>query len=228
MWILLRVQLPSCLRVSTGPTGERQGCCYTGVHSATFTPLVKRFLRGVRRLKPPPWLVVVPWDLQVVLEGLSGLPFEPIDKIDIAHLSYKTAVLLALVSAKRSEDLCAFSIHLACMSLFPDDGLMELRPNPIFHPKVITSSYQSKVVRVRPFFPPPHASGEEEHLHRLCSVRSVRCYVDQTAGFRWSDQLFICLGDRNKGLPLSLQRLVHWVCLAIHMAYEAWGRSPPS
>lgn len=150
------------------------------------------------------------------------------DQAEICHLSHKTAILLALASAKRSGDLCALSIHPSCMSFSSGDGVMELWPNPAFQPKVINSSFRSRVIRVRPFCPPPHATGEEERRHCLCPVRAVRCYLARTAGFRRSDQLFVHFGAKDRGASLSSQRLAHWVCRAIRTAYEAQGLPAPS
>lgn len=203
---------------------------HVGFHdfSARNHPLVKRFLRGARRINPPSRRVTPAWELQVVLDGLSSPPFEPFDRADISHVSYKTAILLALASAKRSGDLCALSIHPSCMSFTSGDGLMELWPNPAFQPKVITSSFRSRAIRVRPFYPPPHGSPEEERLHCLCPIRAVRGYLARTAGFRRSDQLFVHFGARSRGDALSTQRLAHWVCQAIRVAYEVQGRPVPS
>ena len=42
------------------------------------------------------------WDLLVVLRALTGLPFEPLEKVDMKFVSLKTTLLLALMSAKRA------------------------------------------------------------------------------------------------------------------------------
>ncbi|XDV14501.1 hypothetical protein PO909_014743 [Leuciscus waleckii] len=58
--------------------------------------LVIRFLRGAKRLNPPRPPTVPIWDLSTVLEAMKGHPFEPLQEIDLKHLSFKTAFLLAL------------------------------------------------------------------------------------------------------------------------------------
>lgn len=65
-----------------------------------------------------------------------GPPFEPIDRVGIDCLSFKTAILLALASGMRAGYLCALSVLPSCMSL-PDGK--ELWPDPAFQPKVIVS-----------------------------------------------------------------------------------------
>lgn len=50
------------------------------------------------------------------------------------------------------------------MSIGEDKGLVELHSNPSFWPKVITFSFRLRVIRLRAFFPSPHANREEEGL----------------------------------------------------------------
>lgn len=84
---------------------------------------------------------------------------------------------------------------------------MELWPNPAFQPKVISSSFRSRVIRVRPFFPPPHVSTEDERRHRLCPVRMIRHYLSRSAslGGRTS-----CLSVSVLGTEVSLYLLNVW------------------
>lgn len=199
-----------------------------GRYSARSHPLIKRFLRGAYRVRPPPRQGVPPWDLQTVLDGLVGPPFEPLEQTEIRLLSFKTALLLALSSTKRVGDLCALSVHPSCMSFSQDGGLVHLWPNPAFRPKVITSDFRSRVIRIRALVTSADTSEEDVRLPLLCPVRALRCYIDRTAGFRKTDQLFVGFGARGHGDPLSSQRLAHWVRGGIVAAYEARGRPPPA
>ena len=65
-------------------------------------PLVKRFLRGARRVRPVSRMLTPRWDLPTVLRGLSRDFFKPLSQAPLDALSFKTALLLALVSAKRA------------------------------------------------------------------------------------------------------------------------------
>ena len=105
-----------------------------------------------------------------MLDGLTGPPFEPLDQADVVMLSIKTAFLLAMASAERAGDLCALSVHPSCMSISIERGALQLRPNPSFQPKVITSTFRSRVIRLRALCPPPHEDREGERLHTLCPV----------------------------------------------------------
>ncbi|KAK7877175.1 hypothetical protein WMY93_032120 [Mugilogobius chulae] len=84
--------------------------------------------------EPTPRSSAAPWELQVVLEGLSGPPFELLDRTELSCLSFKTFLMFA--SAKRARELCVLSIHPSCMSFSSDGGLEELWPNQAFQPRV--------------------------------------------------------------------------------------------
>ena len=77
------------------------------------------------------------------------------------------------------------------------------------------------------FHSPPFSSKEQERLNALCPVRALRVYVDRTAGFRKSEQLFVSCATSHLGKPLSKQRLSHWIVGAIAMAYNGMGLEPP-
>ena len=67
--------------------------------------------------------LVPPWDLAVVLEGLKGPQFEPLEGAD----SLSTLKILpALALAKRVSDIHALSVHPSCAQLSPGDVRMIL------------------------------------------------------------------------------------------------------
>ena len=131
-------------------------------------PYIKRFLKGCVRLRPVMRTVVPSWDLQLVLRALCWAPFEPLAQVPLKVLSMKTALLLALSSAKRVGDLCALSVSESCMSIAGDASRATLRPNAAFVPKVVSSAYRSRVIVLEGFSLPPHGNEEEERLHCLC------------------------------------------------------------
>ncbi|XP_059199216.1 uncharacterized protein LOC131979287 [Centropristis striata] len=196
--------------------------CHVGFGKLTVGqhPLVCRFMKGARRLLPVSRPLVPPWDLAVVLEGLRGPPFEPLEGADLKHVSLKAVLLLALASAKRVSDIHALSVHPSCTQFFPGDVRMTLRPNPVFVPKVVGSCSPIDLVAFA-------ASSGELRSHALCPVRAVRTYVDRTGGFRRSDQLFVSWASPHRGKPITKQRLSHWVVEAIALAYAGQGLQPP-
>ena len=90
------------------------------------------------------------WDLTLVLEALCETPFEPLNQIPLKMLSLKTALLLALTTAKRVSDLGALSTRPDCLAINGDLSRVVLRPNPAFMPKVIKSFYRSQTVEHPP------------------------------------------------------------------------------
>ena len=72
-------------------------------------------MAGVRWLRVPE-RHIPSWDLLVVLRALTGPPFEPLETVDIKFVSLKTALLLALTSAKRVGDMQALSVSPSCSS----------------------------------------------------------------------------------------------------------------
>ena len=91
-------------------------------------------LVGFDGLRPVSKQLARSWDLAAVLDALSHPPFEPLDQVDLKVLSLKTALLLALASAKRVSDIHAFSVHPDCLQFATGDARVVLRPNPAFIP----------------------------------------------------------------------------------------------
>ncbi|XP_056316727.1 LOW QUALITY PROTEIN: uncharacterized protein LOC130231264 [Danio aesculapii] len=203
--------------------------CHVGFEGVSVGrhPLICRFMKGVKRVRPAVKRLVPSWDLSLVLDALTRAPFEPLEDIPIKLISLKTALLLALVSAKRVGELHALSVHQACMDFSRDDDRVKLLPNPAFVPKVSDSAYNCSAIELHAFHSPPHLSAEESKLHTLCPVRALRLYVNRTRSFRRSDQLFVSWATRRKGEAVSSQRLSHWIVEAIELAYTSRGlRSP--
>lgn len=198
-----------------------------GEKSAGQHPLISRFMKGARRIRPVSKQMVPLWDLPIVLEALSQHPFEPIEAVSLKYLSLKTALLLALVTAKRVSDLHALSVSPSCLQFAPGLTKVSFRPNPAFVPKVMESAYRCPATELAAFHPPPFSSPEDQKLNALCPVRALQVYVERTAGFRTCDQLFVSWATPHIGKPLSRQRLSHWIVEAISVAYSSRGLQPP-
>ncbi len=78
-------------------------------------PLVARFIRGAKRLRPPTRATVPSWDLAIVLEGLVDTPFEPLESAPVRFLTLKMVFLTAITSLKRIGDLQALSVSPSCI-----------------------------------------------------------------------------------------------------------------
>ncbi len=97
-------------------------------------PLVTQFLRGVRRSYPMWKCLLLSRDLQVVLGALCLTPFEPMPSLNLQLLCLKTALSMAIVSAKQVSDLSALSVDPACLRFGDRDRVVCLLPDPAFQP----------------------------------------------------------------------------------------------
>ncbi|KAL0161520.1 hypothetical protein M9458_045245, partial [Cirrhinus mrigala] len=185
--------------------------------------LVVRFLKGSRRMNPSRPHTIPTWDLSTALRALKSPPFEPLSDADLKPLTLKTALLLALVSVKRIGDLQALSISPSCLEFGPGDSKVILKPRHGYVPKVPSTPFRAQVVMLSAL---PSSEGNQE-LSLLCPVRALRMYIERSAPFRQSDQLFVCFGGRNKGHPVTKQRLSRWIVDAITLAYSSLGLECP-
>ncbi len=183
---------------------------------------VIQFLRSARRMNPPHLCTVSPWDLPTVLRALKGLPYEPLQSSSLRVLSLKTTLLLALASVKRVGDLQALSVNPVCLEFGPNDSKVVLKPRLGYVPKVLSTPFRAQVITLSAFFPP---TGSLESL--LCPVRSLRIYIERSASYRKSEQLFVGFGNRAKGGPFMKQRISRWLVDVITLAYSSSGLQCP-
>ncbi len=78
-------------------------------------PLVACFIHGAKQLRSPTRVTVPSWDLAVVLEGLVGTSFEPLESATVKLLTLKIVFLMAITSLKRNGDLQALSVLPSCL-----------------------------------------------------------------------------------------------------------------
>ena len=188
-------------------------------------PLLSRFLRGARRLRPTVKTKMPSWDLAIVLEGLVETPFEPLESASDRLLTLKMVFLMAITSLKRIGDMQALSISPSCLDFAPGSVKVILHPHPDYLPKVPFSAVHPVILEA--FCPPPFATPEQEKSYRLCPVRALQTYVHRTSQWRKSEQLFVCYGGGNRGAAATRQTMSHWVRDAIALAYEARGQASP-
>ncbi len=106
------------------------------------------------------------------------------------------------------------------MDFAPGLVKVTLRPRPGYIPKVLSTSFRSQVVTLHSFHPPPFASSEDERLHMLCPVRTLKLYVDRSKVWRKSPQLLICLVLVAAGLPRQSRGFLTGWETTISLAYE--------
>ncbi len=161
-------------------------------------------------MNPPHPRTVPPWDLTTVLRALKGPPFEPLQSSSLRVLSLKTALLLALASVKRVGDLQAISVNPACLEFGPNDSKVILIPRLVYVPKVLSTPFRAQFIVLAAFYP---LAGSQESLH--CPVRALKIYIERSASYRKSEQLFVCFGNRAKGGPVTKQIMSRWLVDAI-------------
>ena len=78
------------------------------------SPILKDLIRSFEISAPRPIFPPPPWDLDKVLEFLSGPPFEPLARASFLDKTKKALFLLAMATAKRVSELQA--CHSLCHS----------------------------------------------------------------------------------------------------------------
>ncbi len=147
----------------------------------------------------------------MVLRALSQLPLKPLASIDMKELSLKSTLLLALTSAKRIGDLHTFSVDSDCIRFGPGDCGVTLRPRPGYVPNhdLPKKNFRAQTVSLSALSFESSTSRDADAQISVCPVRALRIYIDRSASFRQSDQLFVCYGGCAKGRAVSKQRLSH-------------------
>ncbi len=167
-------------------------CSYSGPVCGQEQPSCS-FPKRIQEAEPPCPFTTPTLDLPTVLRALKGPPFEQLlfFQPSILTLSLKTALLLTLALFKWMGDLQALYVSPTCLQFGPNDSKVLLKPRHIYVPKVLSTQVISLSV-----FPP---SDEDQDLKLLCPIRALKIYLEHSALFRQSDQLFVCFGNFTKG-----------------------------
>ncbi len=217
--------LPSTLKVYVAAIASFRSL--EGWQSIGRHALVVSFLKGAGRLHPPCPPSVPPWDLEVVLRALSQPPFKSLTSVDFKELSLKTALLLALASAKRIGDIHAFSVDSNCIRFGPCDCSVTHRPRPGYVPKSLSTPFRTQTVSLSALSSRTSSSRNTDDQTSVYPIRALIIYIDHSASFWQSDQLFACYGGCAKARAVSKQRLSYWIVDAITAAYTSQGLECP-
>ena len=174
--------------------------------SRPVSMLIRSFLKSVRleELRPPAW------DVTLVLQSLTGAPYEP---LRMCFLVQKMLFLLALASAKRIGELHTLSHRV---SHSRDWGEVSFTFVAGFVAK--TQDPSSSAPRFEGFTVPalPNARGNRNG-RLLCPMRAVRCPR--------CERLFVTAGRSTK--EIAKNTVSFWLRKAIPRAYQFLGRSVP-
>ena len=186
--------------------------------SRKVTMLLRSFSRYVYpvELRPPAW------DVALVLQNLTGAPYEPLRTCDERFLAQKTLFLLALASAKRIGELHALSYRV-----FHSRGGAEASFS--FVPGFVAKTQDPSSLAPRfEGFTVPALPNERNNLNgRLFSpVWAVMCYLVRTATHRplW-ERLFVTAGCSKK--EISKTTVSSWLRKTISRAYKLSGTEQP-
>ena len=186
--------------------------------SREITTLLRSFARSVNpvELRPPAW------DVSLVLQSLTGAPYEPLWTCEERFLAQKTLFLLALASAKRIGELHALSYRVAHTR---DWGEVSFAFVTGFVAK--TQDPSSLAPRFEGFTVPALTNARKNRNGRLlCPVRAVKVYLDRTAPHRpRCERLFVTAGRSKK--EISKTTVSFWLRKTISRAYELSGTALP-
>lgn len=176
--------------------------------------LIRRFMKGPCRLQPACQPLIPSWDLPIVLEALSGLPFELLECSDlkVLCLSYPVA---GIDISQADKWITCFVCAFILLAIFPECRKVMLCSNHAFVPKVSEPSYSCTLELLLP----KRAIGGLIHSVRYERYTSIWTGLREL-GIRTSS--FASWASSHRGKPLSHQSRSHWVVEAIILAYENW------
>ena len=155
------------------------------------TAEVKRFMKGVFRLRPSLPRYNFIWDVNIVLDYLKF--YYPNEVLPLSHLTLKLTMLLALSTAQRVQTL-----HVLKISLFQIYDDLVIIPIKDFLKQSNVRNNKFKL-KLRMF--------EEEPS--LCVVRCLKSYLRRTKDLRSSDNLLISYLKPHKAV--SKQTISRWI-----------------
>jgi len=172
-----------------------------------------------KRFRPPEW------DLGLVLQSLTGPPYEPLEEAPIDALTKKTIFLLAFATAARVSEIHALdftqvqfdrgdtgAVHLGLLMNFVAKNQRPGQP-----PRRFTIGSINNIL------------GPEDREDRtLCPVRALKRYIAVTRySNRPTKRLFIsCRPERTK--DITKNTIAFWIRATILDAYKTSGKPPPS
>ena len=200
--------------------------------SREITTLLHSFSRSVNpvELRPPAW------DVSLVLQSLTGAPYEPLRTCEERFLAQKTLFLLALASAKRFGELHTLSYRVSHTrdwgevtrdwgEVTRDWGEVSFAFVTGFVAK--TQDPSSLAPQFEGFSVPALPNARKNRNGRLlCPARAVKVYLDRTASHRpRCEWLFVTAGRSKK--EIAKTTVSFWLRKTISRAYELSGTALP-
>ncbi|XP_061721260.1 uncharacterized protein LOC133528068 isoform X1 [Cydia pomonella] len=152
---------------------------------------MKRFFKGIFRLRPPLPKYSMTWDTSVVLNSLAN--WYPNATLNLEKISKKLVTLLALTTAHRVQTLSKINIKN-----------IEFHVNEI-HIKIPDLIKTSRVGVAQPTLVLPYFRERPE----ICPCAALHSYLDVTKSLRSSDVLFVSLNKPHRAI--TSQTLSRWI-----------------
>ena len=185
--------------------------------SREITTLLRSFARSVNpvELRPPAW------DVSLVLQSLTGAPYEPLRRVRSVFLPRKFSSYWPLprLSVSVSSTLCRIE------SLIPGTGVRcPLLLSLVLWPRLRIPL--PLLLGLRLSVPALTNARKNRNGRLLCPVRAVKVYLDRTASHRpRCERLFVTAGRSKK--EISKTTVSFWLRKTISRAYELSGTALP-
>lgn len=172
-------------------------------------PDIIRILKGVFNLRPPKKRLVPEWDLRVVLNALRTLPFEPMRKVPLKFITWKTVFLIAITTFRRCSDI---------QSLRIGEGAVKIQTSGITFLRQGLSKQDRPNHKGANIFIP---SFDKDKL--LNPKRALAIYLKKTEPFRKTEKdeklnLFLAVNEPHN--PVSVRTISSWIVNTIKQAYN--------
>lgn len=157
----------------------------------TCNDYIKRFFKGVYRVKPPAPKYQTTWNPKLVLNYLTN--YYPNDSITLKDLSLKTVTLLALASAQRMQTLSLIKIK----DIAYDSDKIIIKIEDLIK--------TSRPGAYQPLIMLPYIKENP----KICPALTLEHYINTTVSLRQEDSLFLSYQKPHK--KVGSQTLSHWV-----------------
>lgn len=154
---------------------------------------IKRFLKGIFKLRPPARRYRFTWDPQVVLSILEEK--YPNETLSLLELSKKTVTLLALVTGQRLQTLTRLRVENI---IIMTDGIQILVPD---HIKTSRANSEQPCLQLPYFTEKPS----------ICPARTLSAYIEKTRIIRKEVQEFLFLSTKKPFNTATTSTLSRWI-----------------
>lgn len=153
---------------------------------------IKRFFRGLFRIKPALRRYVNTWDPSIVLRFLTN--WKNNEELDLVKLSKKVVTLLALATAQRVQTLSVIKLQDLSIS----QNVITIHISDLI--KTSISSKTETIIKL-PFF-------EQDPV--ICPARALQAYIKITSTIR-KDEKYLIISSRQPHKRASKQTISRWI-----------------